>query len=164
MRRISTLETSSLCPRTQGFHHQSTKTVCKWSKQYATNHRHNSSIKKSVPRVYRPILHSASYAEHSPAYCRQIITASPRTLKHSSNRINLIFYELVQVKVGNSSPHEWMPLAISSQRVNAWYHADHRDRWKTVTWPLFHFNGPRLSLVGAKLASTNDTGPLNTTR
>ena len=28
-----------------------------------------------------------------------------------------------------------MPLAISSQRVNTWYHTDPHDQWKRVTWP-----------------------------
>ena len=28
-----------------------------------------------------------------------------------------------------------IPLVISSQRVNIWYHTDPHDQWKRVTWP-----------------------------
>ena len=44
-------------------------------------------------------------------------------------------------------------LAISSHRVNIWYHTDPHDQWKRVTWPVF-FNGLGPSL-GAKIVSTN---------
>ena len=36
----------------------------------------------------------------------------------------------------NFSPPR-VPLAISSQRVNIWYHSDPHDQWKRVTWPVF---------------------------
>ena len=61
-------------------------------------------------------------------------------------------YTLVQVKNKLSPPRE--PLAISSQRVSIWYHADPHDQWK-VWHGQFFFNGLRLSL-GVKFASTND--------
>ena len=48
-----------------------------------------------------------------------------------------------------------MPLAISSQRVYIWYHADPHDQWKRVTGLDSFLNGLGLSL-GAKLVSTND--------
>ena len=60
-----------------------------------------------------------------------------------------------QIQAGSSEKKKcFPPLAISSQRVNIWYHTGPHDRWKRVTWPFF-LNGLGLSL-GAKLASTND--------
>ena len=49
-----------------------------------------------------------------------------------------------------------MLLAISSQRVNVWYHTDPHDQWKRVTCGLFFiFYGLGLFL-GANLVSTNE--------
>ena len=40
------------------------------------------------------------------------------------------------VKKNKFSPPR-MPLAISSQRVNIWYHTEPHDEWKRVKWPVF---------------------------
>ena len=39
-------------------------------------------------------------------------------------------------KISKFSPPR-MPLAISSQQVNIWYHTDLHGQWKRVTWPVF---------------------------
>ena len=52
-----------------------------------------------------------------------------------------------------------MPLAISTQMVNIWYHTDPHEQWKQVTWPVFFVDGLTLSLGANTLftvVSTNE--------
>ena len=69
-----------------------------------------------------------------------------------------VFGESLEVCLAGSIKNKQIispiPLAVSSQRVNIWYHSDPHDQWKRVTWPKTN-TGLGLSL-GAKLVSTND--------
>ena len=59
-----------------------------------------------------------------------------RPVHHMNSVIVASDYRIVQVKKNRFSLPR-MPLAISSQRVNIWYHSDPHDQWMRVTWPTF---------------------------
>ena len=64
-------------------------------------------------------------------------------------------YRLVQVKQIKVSPPR-MPLAISSRRVNIWYHPDPHAQCKRVTWTVFFLTASGcLLFIGANIVSTN---------
>ena len=105
---------------------------------YLVQHSGTEAVAAVVRVVFSLLLH-ARRSRPVPAY--RDLAENPAGCNYDDNHNNLIngSSNINMLQAGSSnkpkvSPPR-MPLAISSQRVNIWYHTDPHDQLKRVTWP-----------------------------